>query len=644
MIEKLRKAVAALTATNDGKDPTLSMTDVFGKVIMMLTPTERRHAYVLLGMVLVMALLDVVGIASIMPFMAMLANPGIVESNRWLNAAYTTLDFTSPDRFLFFLGVVVFVLLVVSVAFKAATTWAIRHFSAMRNYSIARRLVAGYLAQPYDWFLNRHSAELGKAALSEVQVVVEKALWPMLRLLAQGTLVIAILLLLVVVDPLLAFLVGGVMGGVYGVIYLIFRRLVSRLGEDRLSANEARFKVVSEAFGGIKEVKVGGLEHRWLRRFDSAAKRFARTQLIATIVAEIPRFLLEIVAFGGMLLLLLFLMARGDGLQNVLPIVALYALAGYRLMPALQLVYRELTTLKFTVPAINRLYEDISEQKAKGLAVSSSDGSSQGGLNRLPTPRRSIGLENITYRYPNAKRAVLSRLNISIPAQTTVGFVGKSGSGKTTAVDIILGLLKPESGHLRVDDVTITADNHGAWQKILGYVPQHIFLSDDSIAANIAFGVPQKSVDWQAVERAGRIANLHDFVVEELPDGYDTLVGERGLRLSGGQRQRIGIARALYHEPNVIVMDEATSALDNMTEHAVMDAVHNLDSSTTVILIAHRLTTVRDCDYIYLLDHGQVIGEGTYDELSATHSRFRALAGEGSATHEPFAGGGRDGS
>jgi ABC-type multidrug transport system fused ATPase/permease subunit len=308
--------------------------------------------------------------------------------------------------------------------------------------------------------------------------------------------------------------------------------------------------------------------------------------------------------------------------------VSLYALAGYRLLPALQLVYRELTILKFTVPALNRLYEDISEQRTEFQNESEPDESSQALVERLPTPRQSIRLENITYTYPNAKTPTLSQLNISIAAQTTVGFVGKSGSGKTTAVDIILGLLKPEAGQLRVDGVAITAENYGAWQKILGYVPQHIFLSDESIAANIAFGVPRRRIDLQAVERAARIANLHDFIVSELPNGYHTLVGERGLRLSGGQRQRIGIARALYHEPKVIIMDEATSALDNMTELAVMDAVHNLDRSTTVILIAHRLTTVRDCDHIYLLDHGKVIGEGSYDELSTTHSRFRALAGE----------------
>lgn len=609
----------------------LSMIEISRKIMKMLTPTELRHAYVLLGMILIMAILEVIGVASIMPFMAMLANPEIVESNRWLQAIYTTMGLTSRDQFLFFLGVAVFVVFLVSVAFKGATIWAIMHFTAMRGYSVARRLVAGYLARPYDWFLNRHSAELGKAALSEVQIVIEKGLMPLMRVIAHGAVVVAILLLLVAVDPLLAFLVGAVIGGAYGVIYLVFRKLIMRVGRERLSANEARFKVVSEAFGGIKEVKVTGLEHRWNRRFDSAAKRYARTQLIARIVGDMPKYFLEILAFGGILSLLLFLMARGDGLETVLPIMSLYALGGYRLLPALQLVYRELTTFRFAMPAIDRLYEDISEQGAEFLAESNSDASSQQRVERFPTPRRSVRLENITYTYPNAKRPTLNEFNISIAAQTTVGLVGRSGSGKTTAVDIILGLLKPQVGRIRVDDQVVTRENFGAWQRILGYVPQHIFLSDDSIAANIAFGVPKKTIDRRAVERAAKIANLHDFVVQELPDGFDTQVGERGLRLSGGQRQRIGIARALYHEPKVIVMDEATSALDNMTEQAVMDAVHNLKRSMTVILIAHRLTTVRDCDYIYLLEHGELVGEGTYEDLSANHPRFRALAGYGEA-------------
>ncbi|MDH3380943.1 MAG: ABC transporter ATP-binding protein/permease [Gammaproteobacteria bacterium] len=579
-------------------------------------------------MIFVMAFLEIVGIASIMPFMAMLASPDVVHSNRFLNLAYTSLGFTDQKSFLLFLGALVFVALVISISCKAATNWAIAYFSTMRNYSLAKRLVGGYLAQPYEWFLNRHSAELGKAVLSEVQVVVDQALMPMMRMIANGTVIVAILFFLVAVDPLLAFIVGGVMGGMYGIIYLTFRRLLVRIGQNRLAANEARFTVVGEAFGGIKEVKVGGLESRWLKRFDSAAHRFARTQFVARVVGLIPRFVLEIVAFGGMLILLLFLMYRGEGLEAVLPIMAVYALAGYRLLPALQKFYSDLTIFKFTGPALYKICLDFGELRPD-LAEDLSLDQSSAMFHTHGTLQHAITMNHVTYTYPNAQRPALHDFSIRIPARTTVGFVGKTGSGKTTAVDIFLGLLQPESGSLVVDDLEVTTDNRRAWRRSVGYVPQSIFLTDDSIAGNIAFGVPKKEIDSNAVERAARIANLHEFVVNELPEGYNTSVGERGVRLSGGQRQRIGIARALYHKPRVIVLDEATSALDSLTEQAVMDAVHNLGGTTTVLLIAHRLSTVRECDYIYILENGQLIGEGTFEDLNSTHSRFRALAGQG---------------
>lgn len=598
-----------------------SVIDIIRKLAALLSPKELRQTYLLLGMFVVMAMLDVAGIASIIPFMAVLASPEIVQSNRFLNAAYTALGFEEPNRFLFFLGVLVFVTLVVSITFKGVTNWAILHFNAMRNYSVSRRLVAGYFGKSYEWFLNRHSAELGKAALSEVQFVVEKGMVPVMRMLSNGTVVVAILLFLIAVDPVLAFLVGGVIGGAYTLIYLTFRRLLSRIGEDRVTANAARFKVLSETLGGIKEIKLGRLAHGALKSFDSAAKRFSRTQLIGAALSVLPRFALEIVSFGSILLLILFLMRREEGLEAVLPVISVYAFAGYRLMPALQMVYDQATMLRFTGPAIDRLYDDFAAIEAEDESV-------------LPAPKklvpeRTISFDNVTYVYPNAERSAIKELSLVIPVQSTVGIVGKSGSGKTTAVDVILGLLRPNNGYLRVDDIEIALENLGSWQGSLGYVPQQIFLSDDSIAANIAFGRPRKSIDRQAVERAARAANLHDFIVEELPDGYDTIVGERGIRLSGGQRQRIGIARALYNGPQVLVLDEATSALDSVTEEAVMDAVHNLGGKTTIILIAHRLTTVRECDYIFILEQGELVGEGTYEDLSANHPRFRALAGHG---------------
>jgi ABC-type multidrug transport system fused ATPase/permease subunit len=237
-----------------------------------------------------------------------------------------------------------------------------------------------------------------------------------------------------------------------------------------------------------------------------------------------------------------------------------------------------------------------------------------------------LELEGMRYAYPKSERGALDGLDLAIDARTTVGIVGGTGAGKTTTVDVILGLLAPQAGELRVDGVPVTEANRRGWQNAIGYVPQSIFLTDDSVAANIAFGLPADEIDHAAVERAAKIAELHNFVMDELPEGYATQVGERGVRLSGGQRQRIGIARALYHDPDVLILDEATSALDNLTEKAVMDAVHNLGHAKTIILIAHRLSTVRDCDMIFMLERGRVVARGSYDELLESSQKFRAMA------------------
>ncbi len=594
---------------------------MIAKILDLLSPQERRRAYLLLGMILIMALLDVVGVASIMPFMAVLADPGVVQTNAYLAAAYRALGFTATEPFLFFLGVLVFAALVLSIAFKAITTWALTYFTQMRNYSLSMRLVRGYLHQPYEWFLNRHSADLGKNVLVEVQQVIVGALIPLMEALAQGAVAAAILVLLIAVDPLLALYLGLGLGAAYGAIYAALRQRLTRVGKIRVAANLGRFQVLTEAFGGIKEVKIAGLEPAFLTRFDEPARRFARTQVTATVIGQMPRYALEALAFGGMLLVILYLMRTAQGLQGALPIIALYAFAGYRLMPALQSFYTQITQLRFAGPALDNLHQDLS-----GLAPAPA---------QAPPPAplalsQAIRLDHLTYHYPQAARPAVLDLTLEIPARATVGLVGSTGSGKTTTVDLILGLLAPQSGQLLIDGAPLTATNRRAWQASLGYVPQQIYLADDSVAANIAFGLPPERIDQAAVERAARIAKLHDFVTQDLPQGYATLVGERGVRLSGGQRQRIGIARALYHRPQVLILDEATSALDNLTEQAVMDAVHALGHEITIILIAHRLTTVSECDRIYLLDKGRLAGQGTYEELLASNAHFRGMA---QATH-----------
>jgi ABC-type bacteriocin/lantibiotic exporter with double-glycine peptidase domain len=586
------------------------------KLLDLLTPSERKRTYMLLGMILTMALLDTIGVASIMPFMAVLANPELVETNALLYTAYTKLGFTEPRQFLFVLGMLVFVLLVVSLAFKALTTYAQLRFSLMREYSIGKRLVEGYLQQPYSWFLSRHSADLGKTILSEVGDVISNGVIPIMTLIAQGAVATALLALLILIDPKLALIVGMTLATVYTLIFKATRDFLARIGEERVKANQGRFTVVSEAFGASKEVKVGGLEQAFIQRFSSPAQTFARHHATAQVISQLPRFVLEAIAFGGMLLVSLYQMVQSGSFASALPIIALYAFAGYRLMPALQQIYGAVTQLRFAGPAIDALHADLVSLQPEH------PNPSQDAISL----KKTITLKQIQYWYPNAQQPALKNFSLTISAKSTVGFVGATGSGKTTTVDLVLGLLEAQVGILAVDDQPITAHNRRAWQRAIGYVPQQIYLADDTVAANIAFGMEAKDIDQAAVERAAKIANLHEFVVNDLPKQYQTTVGERGVRLSGGQRQRIGIARALYHTPQVLIMDEATSALDNLTEQAVMEAVHNLGHEITIILIAHRLSTVKACDMIFLLEKGELKAQGTFDELTNSNEHFRAMA------------------
>ncbi len=587
------------------------------KLIDLLTEQERKRIILLIGMTMIMALLDMVGLASIMPFIGVLANPQLVESNFFLNTAYKSLGFVDPTIFLFFLGLVAFVLLILSLAFKAFYIYLQTRFALLCEYSIGKRLIEGYLRQPYSWFLNRHSAELGKTILSEVSVAITTGLMPLLTLIAQVVVTITLMILLLAVDPLLAFSVFTLVGIAYVIIFTVTRGWLNQLGSDRISANQERYTVISEAFSAAKEVKVSGLENVYVQRFATPAKKFAVTQAKAQLIAQLPRYILEAIAFGGMLVVMLYLMVQSGGFANALPVVALYAFVGYRLMPALQQIYGSITYLRFAGPAINALQADL-------VSLPTID-SNETDLKPIVL-NQAITLNSIVYSYPNTSEPILFGIDLAIPARTTIALVGSTGSGKTTIADIILGLLDPQEGSLKIDGQLLTDINRRQWQSTIGYVPQQIFLADDTVAANIAFGVSVNKVDQRAVECAARIANLHDFVTMSLPQGYETKVGERGVRLSGGQRQRIGIARALYHNPQVLILDEATSALDGLTEQAVRDAVNNLGQKITIILIAHRLSTVRQCHRIYVLESGKVKAAGTYEELIASNQYFAAMA------------------
>ena len=595
------------------------MTHTFSKLRDLLDGRERRNAVLLFGLMLLRGIIEAAGVASIMPLMAVLANPGLIHANQRLAAAYAALGFSSAAAFLTFLTALAFALIVFRIAVTALSQYAIARYSQLRSYTLSTRLLEHYLRRPYSWFLDRHSADLGKAVLSEVDQVISGSLMPALEFLSQAVVTIFLLGLIVVLQPVVALTAALLLGGFYVITYWSLQRYMGRLGQDRLRANKLRFQLAQEVLTGIKEVKIGGLESVYLHRYRGAAHCFASRRATHMVLREMPHHVLEAVAFGGALAVVLVMMTSGENsLLDALPVLALFALAATRLLPALHKLYQCSVMFRFGKAALDELHADIVEIPHSAVTADSENRQSL-------ALRHHIELADVTFTYSKASVPTLANVSLAIRAKTTVGFVGRTGAGKTTVVDIILGLLEAQGGEVRVDGQRINAKNVRSWQRSIGYVPQHIFLADDTVAGNIAFGVAPSKIDMRAVERAARIAELHDFVTGQLPKGYQTTVGERGVRLSGGQRQRIGIARALYHDPDVLVMDEATSSLDSLTEKALMDAIQNLAHRKTILLVAHRLGTVRACDQVFLFDHGRLKAAGTYDELLSLDAGFQKM-------------------
>jgi ABC-type bacteriocin/lantibiotic exporter with double-glycine peptidase domain len=597
------------------------MVSIFKKILKLLDERERKRLYLLFGIMTISGIIEVAGIVSILPFLSLITNPTLINDNRILNWLYTTLNFQSSNRFLIFIGVMVLLILIVSNILVILTMWGVARFTNMRTFTISRLLLSRYLHQPYVFFLNKNTSELGKNILSEVSSVTSGVLIPLIQIISRGIVALFIFIMLIAVEPFLALFVMVILGASYVFIYKVVKKKISNIGKRRFSANAEHYKVVVEAFGGIKQLKLLGFEDIFISRFSKPASEYSRHNATYQIISGMPRYIMEVIAFGGIISVVLYLLASARGFQDALPIIGLFAFAAYRIMPALQNIFASITTIRFYVHSLDVLYEDIYSFEDKSYTTTYSK-------KKFPplNLKKELKLEEISFSYPGTRKPVIDNLNLKIYSNTSVAFVGKTGVGKTTIADIILGLLRPSSGRILIDGVEITDENLHEWQKNLGYIPQDIYLLDDTVTRNIAFGVPDEKIDMNIVKSAAQIANIHNFVIEELSNGYQTVVGERGVRLSGGQRQRIGIARALYHNPGVLILDEATSALDGSTENEVFEAINNIARTKTLIIIAHRLTTVRDCDVIYILKDGKMVGQGRYKELMELNTEFQKLA------------------
>ena len=592
------------------------------KAYQLLDARERRQAWLVLGVVIMMALFDTLGTVSIMPFLAVLANPGLISSNKSLAQVHDFLGFGDPQRFLLFLGMVSFAMLIVSAAMRTGGLFIVNRFTQMRAATIGARLMDAYLRQPYAFFLHRHSGDMAKELLSEVALLITQVYQPATNVIAQSVLLLVLVTLMILVNPGVALIGILVLGVSYGSIYVVIRGYVGRAGRERVLMNKARYRLTTEALGGIKTIKLLAREGHYRDAFDRASERLSQLQTMNITLSMVPRYAIEAIAFGGIILLSLALMVKyrdsqSGALAEILPLLGFYAFSGYRILPAVQGIYQSSAQLRFGTAALDSVAADLSARDAlPPLPETATD----------PLPfARQIEVRDLGFRYPQADMPTLAEVSLTLPAGSSLGIVGATGAGKTTFVDLFLGLLTPDQGEIRVDGTPVSPANVRAWQTNLGYVPQDIFLLDASVAENIALGLAPAEIDMTQVREAARMAQIRDFVETQMPQGFDTPVGERGVRLSGGQRQRIGIARALYRNPDIIVFDEATSALDNLTEQEVVKAIGALTGTKTIVLIAHRISTVRNCDQILVLDHGRMVGLGSYDTLYRDNPGFRRL-------------------
>jgi ABC-type multidrug transport system fused ATPase/permease subunit len=595
------------------------MLSIYQKVRELLTGDERKSARNLFFLMLLMGAVEAVGVASIMPFLTVIVDPSQVEKNEYLSWLYHKIGFSEPDSFLLFLGGAAFLIVVVGVAIKVLTYWRMASFAHMRNYSLSTRLLKIFLGQTYAWFLKRNTSDLHKKILSEVQIVVDQAIIPVLRFMASAVILFFLMILLVYINPLITLLVGILLGGSYFLIYYFLRNYLVDIGVYRVASNQKRFRAAQESLTGIKHVKAMRLEGFYIDNFKGPAKKYAKYLAISQAMGETPRFLLEALAVGGMLAVVLFLLLNDTDtstLEEILPLLGVYGFSAMRLLPAIQQIYQSATKLRFSKSALEDLCVDLAR---------SVDDSEETPVVKFST-KSTIVLESVDFSYEGAASSTVRDVNLNIEAGTTVAFVGKTGAGKSTIVDIIMGLLSPDSGTLFVDGKEINKNNLPSWKASVGYVPQESFLSDDSILSNIAYGIDATEVDVGRAIFAAKQSEIHSFILENLPEGYQTKVGEKGVRLSGGQAQRIAIARALYREPSVLILDEATSALDTSTEQAVMESIYSGQLEKTVILIAHRLSTVERCDKIFFMEKGRVVAVGTYEQLLLECEGFKDLA------------------
>jgi ATP-binding cassette, subfamily B, bacterial PglK len=568
-------------------DSDFNLYRVTKKAYHLLNKREKGGLALLTVLMFLMAIFEVLGIAALLPFMGVVMDVSKIYSSDFLHSLFLFLSISEVD-FIVLLGVSSFLLILFSAIVQVYVNKKLFNYIWGLNHTLSSRLISKYLRNEYSFFLSRNSSELTKNIITEVQQVVYGVYFSLALIISKVFIVALVLLFLLFINPTSSLIIAVVIVGGYLSIYRLMKELILNEGVKRVRAHEQRFKAISESIGGIKEIKLMNMESVFLRNFKIPSKKFSTATANKEIYQIIPKSVMEVLALGGIILIIVASYINTGDAKSIIPLATIYAFAGYRLMPSLQAIFRTLAEMKYNAMPMNILYRDLQNHKI----IENNKNPLKVGEIKF---NKKIEIIDLEFSYPDAKKYILKNINITLDYGKILALKGVTGSGKTTLIDILLGLLKPTSGYIKIDGIKIDSSNLQQWQSNIAYVPQFIFLLDDSISANIAFG--DEDIDFEKVKWAAEQAMLK-VVISDLENGFDTMVGENGVKLSGGQRQRLGIARAFYRRPRLLVLDEATSALDEHTEKNVMNNIHKFSEKCTVVMIAHRLSTIDKADCV----------------------------------------------
>lgn len=588
--------------------------------IIALIEKEQKLKFIWLGiLVLIMGIFEVVGIGALIPFLDLVSKGKAEEIDGITLIIYEYLGKPDFSYFLILAGLAVLFMILTSNFMRALVLYLTSYFTWNNQASMSMRLHTSILKRPYEEFALENSAEASKDILVETEKFVTGLLIPLLTIFSQSVIVTAIIIVLCFYDLFISISVVISTLFIFGLFSFFIHRPLFDMGRQRFKATEKRYQSVDEALSGIKLIKLMHKEIFFADKLKKPSFDFAEAMAYMTVVRSLPRYIFEVIVFGLIILLVLFSIYQGNNIQAILPTLGLFAFAGYRLLPAVSMLYQAYNNLTFNSVVLDKLFNQ------RNLSTIHHEVKETSPIKNKPISKYLFSFENVSFQYKSSEKVTLRNLTLKLESPSFIGIVGTTGSGKSTFIDLLLGLIEPTAGTISLNGNLYSKDLRNDVSSRIGYVPQDIYLFDSSIKTNIGWGLEESDIDIEKVTSAAKLANIHEFITDQLPAGYESQVGERGAKLSGGQIQRIGIARALYNNPEILILDEGTSNLDQATESLILSNLRQDKKIKLIIIIAHRLKTTEECDYLLLFKDGLLTDQGTYEELSHTNKSFREM-------------------